>query len=211
MSIPFSSESGRVTVRGLASGALIMTFFGTMWALGTAFRLSPLGRNVLFPLVGVLTIALVVADVHLLRAARRVATVSLPVARSTEKDMGRRFALVSTLEIVSIIVASNVLAANNRDEFIPLAISLIVGVHFLPLAAVFQVPVYYLTGAVMSMFALVALVALWRDMMLGGLYNWAIVVGIVNAVILWTTTLRMLQTGKQLVNQAGPPAPITTA
>ena len=184
----------RATVRGYTSGALFMTFFGAFWASFTAFALGPWQRVLLFSIVGVVSIALVTAAIRLLRQARHLPPSTSEEARAQGKAQGRRFFLVFAIELGSIFLAASLLGSAGLEGFIPPVIALIVGLHFLPLAAVFKVRLYYLTGILISLVAAVALVALLVGMTLGGVFGWAVVVGIATALILWATALGVLYT-----------------
>lgn len=187
-------DISRATVRGYASGALFMTFFGAFWASFSAFALGPWQRALLLLVVGVVSVALVIAAVRLLRQARHLPTSTSEESRARGKTQGRRFLLVFGVEFASIFVAASLLGIAGLEGFIPPVIALIVGLHFLPLAAVFGVRLYYLTGILISLVAAVALVALLFGVTLGGEFGWAIVVGIATALILWTTVLGILHT-----------------
>ena len=52
------------------------------------------------------------------------------------------------MEGAAILVAVVVLNAVGCGEYVICAIALVVGLHFLPLASLFEAPVYYLTGVV---------------------------------------------------------------
>jgi hypothetical protein len=79
----------------------------------------------------------------------------------------------------------------QASQFIPPAIALIVGLHFLPLARLFRVTFYYITGVLLCVLALVAIIALIRGLPIAGPspYNWSLVVGIGATLILWLTAL----------------------
>ena len=187
-----SSNISGATVRGYASGTLFMTFFGAFWASFSAFALGPWQRVLLFSVVGIVSIALAVAAVRLLRKARHLSSNTSEEARARGKARGRRFLLVFGVEFVSIFLAAYLLGVAGLEGFIPPVIALIVGLHFIPLAAVFGVRLYYLTGALISLVATVSLVSLLFGVTLGGEFGWAVVVGIATALILWATALGIL-------------------
>ena len=179
-------------VRGYASGALFMTFFGAFWASFSAFAFGPWQRVLLLLVIGLVGLTLAVAAVRLLRKARHLPRNTSEESRARGKTQGRRFLLVFGVEFASIFVAANLLGIAGLEGFIPPVIALIVGLHFLPLAAVFGVRLYYLTGVLISVVATVALVALLFGVTLGGEFGWAVVVGIATALILWATALGIL-------------------
>ncbi|MEW5315003.1 MAG: hypothetical protein WDW38_006460 [Sanguina aurantia] len=102
-----------------------------------------------------------------------------------------QFLLVVLLEIVAINVIVLTLAMHHLDAYQMPAIALVVGLHFFPLARVFAMPHYVLTGAVMTAASIggIALLVIGSD---ARLCNTG--VDFACAAILWTTaglTLRL--------------------
>ena len=84
------------------------------------------------------------------------------------KRISIRFGIIFGIEIVLIALANILLSLFQVDRFIAPTTALIVGIHFFPLARLFRIPVYYITGALLSVLALVALVALLPGLPLAG-------------------------------------------
>lgn len=189
----------RALIQGYMSGALILTFFGALWALLTLSALMSQPRMFLIIIVVIVTAMLSYAAIMILRAAQQLPQSVSPDARAQGITLFKWFPLIVVIEFVAIALASRLLIQANRDELIPLIIALIVGIHFLPLATIFHVPAYYLTGTIMIMLAGGALIALFFNVTLGGIYAWSVVVGLGNAVILWLTALYLLSVGRHLL------------
>jgi hypothetical protein len=102
--------------RGIFSGGIILTLFGSFWCV-----------------------------VALGNWAARPAW-SIPLGAAEGKRNGILFGIIFGVEGGSIPLASIVLARQGLGEWIPFSVALIVGVHFLPLAHLFRVPLYYATG-----------------------------------------------------------------
>jgi hypothetical protein len=100
-------------------------------------------------------------------------------------------------------LASILLSTFQLDRFIPPVTALIVGIHFFPLARLFHVPVYFLTGALLSVLALVALVALPLGLPIAGPspYNWSLFVGVGTTLVLWLTLLSITRFGLRVMRQ----------
>jgi hypothetical protein len=191
-------------VRGILIGAGLMTGFGALWALGSAGAFAGSASVLLLVVVLVVAASLIVAMVRLWQQAG-----TLPAQRSPEEAVywqktGKWFGIVFISEALAIVVASRLLRSTTHDTLIPPVIALIVGVHFLPLASLFRVPVYYVTGALMSLFASVCIVAVALGLHLGGasLFVWSSVVGIGSAIILWGTAIGIVAQGQKLLRQA---------
>jgi hypothetical protein len=127
----------------------------------------------------------------LIRYARSLPETTSPEESAAGKKIGMWFGIVFGLEALLIALTSIVLGRLQADRFIPPAIALIVGLHFLPLARLFRVTFYYITGALLSVLALAVIIALMRGLPIAGPspYNWSLVVGIGATLILWLTVL----------------------
>lgn len=74
----------------------------------------------------------------------------------------------------------------GRPEFIPAGVALVVGLHFFPLASLFRVPLYYVTGAALCVVAVSTPIA---ALSLGASTAvWQVVSGLGAAAILWATS-----------------------
>lgn len=103
-----------------------------------------------------------------------------------------------------IALASILLSIFQLDRFIAPATALIVGIHFFPLARLFRVPTYYITGVLLSLLGLVALLALLLGLSIAGPspYNWSLFVGIGVTLVLWLTAASVSRFGLRVMRQA---------
>jgi hypothetical protein len=98
--------------------------------------------------------------------------------------VGMQFGLVFGAEFVLIAVASRILAALGQDSLIMPVIAAIVGAHFLPLAGLFNVRTYSVTGGILIGIGLAAVVGV-----LASPFDtfWQAAVGFASALVLWIT------------------------
>jgi hypothetical protein len=174
---------------GIASGVFFMAFFGALWGLMSTGYLSGGAQIAAFVLIGVVTLGLVAAGVTIVRYAN-----TLPDwLSSREGEQGSRtfiyFGIVFGVEFALIAVIAFWLARLQAFPFISAAVALIVGIHFFPLARLFRVPGYWITGAALCILALVAIAGLLLDLPLDGEspYHWSLFVGIGATLVLWLT------------------------
>ena len=193
-------------MRGVASGVLFMAFFGTLWAgigIGGLQGWGGLWLPILAVLVG---IVLLVGGISLLLASRRL---SNQVAEEDARRGGRTglwFGITFASEILLIGVASRICNALNRfDLFFPI-MAIIVGVHFFPLAALFQVKPYYLVGALLCLLAIIALLVVPESVTLDGQHITAqwVVLGFGAALILWGVGVGLWLLGRRLLTLPEP-------
>ena len=86
-------------------------------------------------------------------------------------------------------------------ELIPLVIAIIVGIHFLPLAYLFQVRIYYFTGALLCLLPIFTWLFIPPQVTIKEYQINAnmSVVGFGSAIILWGSSLAMWIIGKRFI------------
>lgn len=178
---------GPEQLRGTASGVTVCAVTGLVWAAST------LGGLDAFVAVPVLIAGAGIASMLLLGARRlRQSASALAGSAPAGVDLGsvrRRFNLVVVGEFIAIGVALNVLIRFDRPLWIPAAICAIVGLHFLPLARLFRVPVYNATAGALCVAAATTIVV---GALGGPEAAWQLLPGFGAAFALWATGARLL-------------------
>jgi hypothetical protein len=170
--------------RGVVAGAAILTLFGNLWCfLALVFwdarpRWSIPAAN----LVGTLLLAFCLARFI---AWKKIPSRHDPVAAAKGKRAGMWFGIIFGAEGLLIWLCVLLLQHLGLSGWIPLAVATIVGLHFLPLARLFEVPLYYWTGA-LSVLGMVVC-SLMPDSALRQLSA-----GFIMAAILWLSALLLL-------------------
>jgi hypothetical protein len=139
-------------LRGLAAGALILTGFGSFWVFVVLLVWAgrPPGLLLLAVLVAV---GLALASVWRFLAAARAPNPDDAEAARKGRASGVVFGVIFGVEGALIGVGAAVLSGLGLGLLIPFFTALVVGLHFLPLARVFSVPLYAWTGGVLSLLA----------------------------------------------------------
>lgn len=191
----------RPAALGMVSGIFFLTFFGAYWGFVSAAFMSGTTQIIAFLLVGLITLGFLGIGIRLLRSARALPQVSSPEDVVRGKRIWRLFSIVFGIEIVLIGLSSTLLSIFQGDLFIAPVIALIVGAHFFPLARLFRVPLYFLTGSLLVVLALIALIALLLHLPIAGPspYNWAMFVGIGATLVLWLTVLAIIRSGLSIL------------
>jgi hypothetical protein len=143
-------------------------FAAAWWVMGLGLQ-APVGQLAVGPVVSVAMI---------LFARWRLRNV--PPASSARAARSRRiigWALGG--EGVAIAVVSHLMVKAGLIAFIVPAVAIIVGLHFLPLAKLFQVKIYYVAGALITLAGLAGLAV--------DAPHRALVTGLASAILLWLT------------------------
>jgi hypothetical protein len=174
----------KARMRGIVGGAAILTMFGGFWCI---FPLTfwPARPAWAIPAASTLTFALLVVCVLRLRASAKLPDSNDPVATAKGRRAGTLFGIIFGAEGALIGLASALLARAGLGDWIPVAAALIVGLHFLPLAHVFEMPLYYWTGVLAVLGVLGCLLV-----HAGGAR--VLCVGLMMAGVLWSTSIVLL-------------------
>lgn len=188
-------------VRGTASGVFFMAFFGTLWAYTGIMGLHGWGVPLLLVTAVAIGIALFIGGFSLIRASRELTN----QVSKTDLRQGKRtsfwFNIIFAAEGLAIAITIAVCNATRHPELIPVVIALIVGVHFFPLAPLFQVRLYYFTGALLCLLAIMTWLCVPTKVTLGEhqINTFMSVVGFGSALILWGTGLAIWLMGRRLL------------
>lgn len=191
--IPNTLSLNVARLKGRTRGALICGFFGTIWML-EALYFGHIAMPATLAAVALFALTLVSWPIARLESLRRLPGVS------ADRE---RWASVATLYWVNLavewflcFVASNWLVHIRREDLIPQALGAIIGLHFLPLAKIFRMPLYYATGLVMTFGVLATL-----SLSAGSTRN--LVACSVDGLTLWITGIIILcQDGPRIANSA---------
>lgn len=153
-------EIPRIAVQATAGGLLLMAFFTALWASWSLAGLPFAAGLVVIAVFLVFVVLFVIAGIRLFALARRFPTVDTTARRSQTRGMGRRFGIIFGLEGVLIGAASGVLGATGLSDYLNPVIALIVGLHFIPLARVFERTIDYWVAAWVVLAALVGIALL---------------------------------------------------
>jgi len=196
-----SSTVPRAAVVGTASGVYFMSIFGALWAYTGIMGLQGWGLSLLLVLAVVMGASLFIGGFSLIKASRKLTNQSPARDVTRGKRIRIWFNLIFAAEGVAIAIAIALCNAAGHSEFIPLVIAMIVGVHFFPLAPLFQVNLYYWTGALLCLLAIGTWLFVPAEFTLGEhrISGFMSITGFGSALILWATGLSVWRIGRKLV------------
>lgn len=188
-------------VRGTASGVFFMAFFGTLWAYTGIMGLQGWGVRLLLVVAVTIGMVLFIGGVSLMLASRELTNQVSKADLRRGKCTRFWFNIIFATEGLAIAITIAVSNATNHSELIPVVIAIIVGAHFLPLASLFQVRLYYFTGTLLCLLAISTLLFVPEKVTLGEhqINAFMSVVGFGSALILWGTGVAIWLIGRRLL------------
>ncbi|WP_411738865.1 DUF7010 family protein [Peribacillus sp. S4] len=179
--------------RGSGIGVTFMAVFGTLWAGTGVMGLQGWG----FPYVELAAIfvgiIMVIVGISLIHASQKMSNQVSDDGARRLKRIGFLFNMVFIAEGLLIGIAIAICNLINQTDLIPGVIAIIVGIHFLPLASLFQIKVYYATGVLLCLLALITWLIVPDTVMVGEHQILAplSLLGLGCALILWATGLTL--------------------
>lgn len=174
-------------IKGKAIGALFMIFFGAFWVFSAMFYRKGLpGWS--FIAVALVPIGLAALALRQLKRASGVWPQVSGGERKEEKSIRRKFRIIFGIEGVLIGLSVMLLVRLARPELIPVAVALIVGLHFLPLARLFRSRSYYWVGSLIVLLACACLLIEDAQARLAALgFGVGLVLWFTSGLMLWTS------------------------
>src|SRR5690625_1566979 len=194
----------KTDIRGTAVGVLFIAFFGTLWAYAGIMGLQGWGSPWVLIASLAIGIALFASGGLLIITSRELPNQIPYTAGKRRKNITGWFNTIFLAEGLAIVIAIAVCNAAGHAELIPLVIALIVGVHFFPLAYLFQVKIYYYTGALLCLLPVITwiFVPIHITLMEQQINAYMSIVGFGSSLILWGTSLVICLIGRRLVRLA---------
>ncbi|HMH20857.1 MAG TPA: beta-glucosidase BglX [Puia sp.] len=192
----------RIVIRSIAGGLFLMAFFTMMWT-GIA-QGGLLGQDHRIVLIAFAAICLVfiIAGIRLFLISGKFPKFTTDADKAEGKKMGRAFGIIFGIEGLAIPVASVILVLLGHDRYILPAIALIVGLHFYPMARIFQRQIDYYIATWTCLISLISMTMIAGDSRSEPFILAFLGIG----VALATTTygIYMLASGRQLLKKFRP-------
>jgi uncharacterized membrane protein YvlD (DUF360 family) len=163
---------------------------GTVYAAWSLLEVRSSVATSLLAAISIVGAGLMLFGIAMTRAVARLPF--LP-ANSDSYAQGRRlmrrFGMIFAAEAVAIAVVSVVCMHTHHWRFIVPLVLIIVGLHFLPLAKLFAVPRYYVTGGLFCVISIATMLAVPAHAHIGQSLSWITIpsvgCGVVSLVAAW--------------------------
>ena len=173
---------------------------GTLWliAVSTAFAIlslvwigTPLARAVLVVVVGLVTL-LLGFNIRALRAAVGLPD-ELPPRTAERQAMMRSFGFITAAEVVGILVVNALCGFYRQNALMAPLDLMIVGLHFVALARLFQVPRYSVMGWLFCVVPIATMLALPERALVGHAQAWFVIPSLLCSLVVWLTAAANLR------------------
>jgi hypothetical protein len=180
-------------LRGRAIGVVALAAFALGWTALGVTTLPAAGAASVLVVSSTLSVVVVLGAVRVFLQAAASRSRS---AAGYRPGGARLVAAVVGAEVVGVILVARVLPLTGHRDVVPVAVCLVVGVHFFPLARLFHVPLYHRTGV-----ALCAVVAATAPLVVltGRTEMWTLVPGLGAASSLHLTGAAMLRSTRIII------------
>ena len=163
---------------GRGTGILFLSGFGTLW-LALGFYATEQLRPLIIAALAAGILIFVSGALRLFRAAKRWPTVP------DDPAVSRAFNQINAGQWIAVGVVAFTLSKLHLSAYVLNAVTAIVGLHFFPLARIFRLPLHYLVGAVMVLWAAATLCFVSHDSLQG-------IDALGTGAILWSYSALML-------------------
>ena len=185
-------HAGRRRSIGLAGSAIWLIDISALFIIWSLIAIgTPLAVQILIVSVIIISV-LIIIGIITLRSAIRLPVIIEP-RTPEEQQMGRRFARVAGAEVLAFILVNPVIGAMGCYKLMPSLNLIIVGIHFIPLAKIFRVPRYNITGILFCIIPLITLIAIPKTAETGHTLAWYVVPGISCGVVAILTAIAGLR------------------
>jgi hypothetical protein len=187
---------------GLAGGSLWLIAVGTVFAGWSLITIQSTLAMMLTVFLATAAAALIMFGVLLLRSVRRLPHECATDGGAARRKMALRFGLIVAAEgLGCTLVAMTCLRAHKWELIVQLNL-VIVGLHFLPLARLFKVPRYNVTGILFCIFPIATLLAVSPSAHIGHALSWIALPAIGCGLVALITGAAGLDEVRQFLNRS---------
>jgi hypothetical protein len=199
-----AKKSGNMDRRrnlGLAAGCLWLVLVSITFADWSLFVVRSIGASILLAAISLIAAVLIVVSVAMLRTVYHLRD-ETPPRPSEARRLGRAFGLIAGME--GLVITGVTLACvfwHHTAFIVPLDLT-IVGLHFLPLAKLFSVPRYYITGCLFCIVPIATMLLVPRDQRIGNALSWIVLPSVGCAMVAFGTAWAGLSEVNQFIHSS---------
>jgi hypothetical protein len=147
----------RIAIQSIAGGLLLMALFTIMWAGIAQAGLQGKDDHIVLILFAILSAGFVIYGIKLFITAKKIPKFTNDADKAEGKEMAKWFGIIFGIEGTLIPLSSVALQLSGHPQFILPTIALIVGLHFYPMAKVFNRTIDYYLATYTCLVAIAAI------------------------------------------------------
>jgi hypothetical protein len=152
----------RIAIQSIGGGLLMMALFTLMWTGIAQEGLQNYDHHVTLILFSTLCLIFVTYGIRMLTSAHRYPKFTSEVDEAEGREIGKRFGIILGIEGTTIALSCTVLGFTGYPQFTLPAIALIVGLHFYPMAKLFNRKIDYFLASWTTILSLISIYFVFR-------------------------------------------------
>jgi hypothetical protein len=189
----------RIAIQSIGGGLLLMTLFTTMWTGIAQGGLAGRDHHLVLIIFSSLSATFFFYGIRLFFVARSFPKVTTDADEAEGKLMLKQFAIIFGIEGTAIPVTCGLLFITGYQQFVLPAIALIVGLHFYPMAKIFNRTIDYYVATWTVLCALASICLMNTSCFDPGFHLSFLGIGVASATA--TYGLYMLYEGQRLTRK----------
>lgn len=178
------------SVVGAGRGSLILAMAGAGW-LGWGLGAAEAFNAIVGAIFGAVSILLWFCSIYVIRTGLALRRRNPPFAGSVSRFPTRPFVLIVLVEFAAIGLVLIAAVRLHRADAAALGCTLVVGLHYLPLAKIFRAPILMFLGVLISLWCVLSW-ALFRSNAL------IVAVSTGTGILLWAASIAILLRARRL-------------
>lgn len=142
------------TVSGAGRGSLILAMAGAGW-LGWGLAEARAYTAFVGAAFGLISLFLWDWSIHTIRKGRLLRKQYPPLPASTKRAVRRSFFIVVLIEVLALVLVLILASRIHRPDLGADWVTMVVGLHYLPLAKIFRAPVLGLFGVLITLWCVI--------------------------------------------------------
>ncbi len=133
---------------GRAIGAIFFSVFGSLWNLSWAWQ-AHRGNSILLAVIAIVGLTILICAIRIYKKNAGSPCPATPESKRSD----RYFHLINVGQWIVIFIVANVLINLGKAEWVVMSVIFIVGLHFIPMARLFNYAPHYALGVVIMLWS----------------------------------------------------------
>lgn len=191
----------KADVKGPVFGIFLMMIFTLVWGLIAENALNNRDYRILGIVFSVVILVFMFFYISALKFLKNLPEPTEKVDGAKEAKRKKQFLIIGSIEGIGIPVVKNILASLNLDKYFIPSFALIIGLHFFPLAKVFENKFHYYMGYWTTLIAVIGFVLTYKGNISIDLITAFVSIGCaISTTIIGTRFILIINSKRRLIN-----------